>query len=147
MSRKNVERNGCANTAGDTATLVTANGAFDLYDASPGTSQSGSFALNLNGGTLDLDYFEKSSVGNQSASINFNGGVLEPLENDASTLSGFLPALTGLTANVGAGGAIVNTDGFNISIGQALVHSARGSAGTVSCGWATSLAYCRMLLA
>jgi autotransporter-associated beta strand protein len=73
--------------------------------------------INLNGGTLTAGSFIKSSNGAQQlAVINFNGGTLRPSASSAA----FLPALTGLTAQV-LNGAVIDTNGFDATVAAALV--------------------------
>jgi autotransporter-associated beta strand protein len=54
------------------------------------------------------------------STMNFNGGTLRA---NASS-NAFLPAFTGLTANVQGGGARIDTSGFDITISQPLIHDA-----------------------
>ncbi len=109
-------------TPGDTTTLVTVNGALDMFYTSGG-STVGSFALNLNGGTLAVQNFQESTWGNQSSAIYFNGGTLAALTGDLG--NGFLPNTpVQLTAVVNAGGAIVNDNGNTITLAAPLLHGA-----------------------
>jgi autotransporter-associated beta strand protein len=50
--------------------------------------------------------------------VNFNGGTLRA----GATSTTFLPATTGLTANVQAGGAKIDTNGFDVTVGVPLAH-------------------------
>ena len=73
---------------------------------------------NLNGGTLSVNQVVKGNVG-ATAIFNFNGGTLR-------AVNGALAAnfLTGLdTANVRNNGALIDNNGFNLIVGQSLVHS------------------------
>ena len=74
---------------------------------------AGSGTVNLNGGTLIVPAITQ---GTGTAAIDFSGGVLEP---SASTTT-FMPV--GATAKVQAGGAIFNTNGFNITVATPLIH-------------------------
>ncbi len=87
-----------------------------LYLKGP-TLNSGSATVNLNGGTLSLAQFQYGAAGAPKA-INFNGGTVQAT---ASTTT-FLPASTALSAVVKAGGAIFNTNGFNITAAATLSH-------------------------
>ncbi|MEO5916094.1 MAG: autotransporter-associated beta strand repeat-containing protein [Luteolibacter sp.] len=69
----------------------------------------------LDGGTLSAPAVAKGAAG--TGIFNFNGGTLSPIAPSAT----FMQGLT--RANVRNGGAIVNTAGSGITIGQALVHS------------------------
>jgi autotransporter-associated beta strand protein len=90
----------------------------DLNGSSAAPNQS---ILNLNGGNFTVAALFKTSVApNQLTSVNLNGGTLRA----GASSTTFLPAFNGLTANVQAGGAKVDTNGFDITIGQSLVHDA-----------------------
>ncbi len=74
---------------------------------------SGSGSYTLDGGTLNtpaVDGYLGTSI------FNFNGGTLQANESDTI----FFEHLT--TANVQAGGAIVDTNGYNDTIAQSLLH-------------------------
>ena len=76
--------------------------------------------MNLNGGTLLTGGFVKSQTGaGQTSTINFNGGTLRA----AAANTNFLGILSGLTANVSSNGAVIDDNGFSITIGQPLIHS------------------------
>jgi autotransporter-associated beta strand protein len=107
--------------ASDTSTLVTVNGALDMFYTSGG-STVGNFTTNLNGGTLAVQKVQDTTYGgNQTATFDFNGGTLKSLASDP-TGSQFIPLLTGFTVNVEAGGAVINTNGFNDTIAAVLAH-------------------------
>jgi len=82
--------------------------------AQPWEISSGTFAYNLNGGTLTVPAIGKIS-GSGSGSFNFNGGTIKPT---AATTT-FLQGLT--AANIQAGGAIIDTDGYDVTIAQPLL--------------------------
>lgn len=88
---------------------MVANG-IDLNLASTGAS-----TINLNGGSLGTTGFSRTSTGNVST-VNFDGGTLQA--RAASTT--FLAASAGLSAVVKAGGAVIDTNSFDITIGAAL---------------------------
>jgi len=107
-------------TVQDQAALTVVN-AFDLNDSIGSVAQTTFF--NLNGGTATVGNFIDSdgAAGTHQAQINFNGGVLAANANDPGG-SAFLPALAGLTAAVGSGGALVNPNGYAITIAAPVVH-------------------------
>jgi autotransporter-associated beta strand protein len=74
--------------------------------------------LNLDGGLLQASGISSSSIG--ISTLNFNGGVLQANANNANFISGisFL--------QVGAGGAVIDSHGFNITIPGALVDNGGG---------------------
>jgi fibronectin-binding autotransporter adhesin len=78
-----------------------------------GQSGTGVYTYNLNAGTLTTPAV---SHGTGTAVFNFNGGMLQAAESTA----GFLGGLT--TAEVLGGGAIINSNGYNIGISQPLIH-------------------------
>lgn len=78
--------------------------------------------VNLDGGTLTISQIMRSSGAGGTRAFNFNGGTLRAsAANTAFLASGVLSV-----ANVRNGGAVIDTAGFDITIGQALAHSAIG---------------------
>jgi autotransporter-associated beta strand protein/T5SS/PEP-CTERM-associated repeat protein len=82
-----------------------------------GANASGIGTLNLNGGTLQGgSVFEGAGLG----TFNFNGGTLQATAASATFM-------TGLTAaNVQSGGAVIDSNGFAITIAQALLDGGGG---------------------
>ena len=103
---------------------LSGNGVADLGLLSLGFDGNGSGTVNLNGGTLGATRIIKGSA-NGTAILNFNGGMLKAKADDVEAGS-FLTALT--IASVGAGGAIINSDGHVITFDQPLVSGVTGSA-------------------
>lgn len=66
---------------------------------------NGTGTFNLNGGTVTT---KKLEGGNGSATVNFNGGILKAKQDD----SNFITNLD--TANLLNGGAVINSNGFNV---------------------------------
>ena len=95
-------------TVGGTGSLNLGNG-----------NSTGLYTYNLNGGTLTIPSIQKSGSSAQG-NFNFNGGTLKPTASSAT----FMQGLT--AANVQAGGAIIDTAGFNITIGTALTDGGGG---------------------
>lgn len=99
------------------------------------TSSVGTY--NLNGGTLAASTV-RSGFNNDTgttirgtSTFNFNGGTLRARQNS----SDFMSQLT--TANVRNGGAVIDTNGFDITVAQPLAHSSLGTlaaSGTVGNG-------------
>jgi fibronectin-binding autotransporter adhesin len=98
-------------------TTVGGTGVLDMEQGS-GTTQNNTY--NLSGGTLIVPQII-AAVSNGTRTFNFNGGTLEPTASTASFMS--LGTGTAL-ANVEAGGALINTNGFNVTIAQPLIHLA-----------------------
>ncbi len=117
-------------------TMVTAQGALDMYYSSGG-STVGNCAVNLLGGTLVVNSIQQTTGGgNQTATINFNGGVLAAGTNDP--VSGdFLPALNYLTINVtnAVVPAFISSSNYTVTIATAL--KGGGDAGLVKQGSGT----------
>jgi len=84
-----------------------------------GTSQT---TFNLNGGTLTTAGV-LIAVQPSSATFNFNGGVIVPTASGTSFLG------SGITYNVLSGGAIFNTNGYNIRVPVALAGSGSSAGG------------------
>ena len=109
---------GAINQSGGTVTVGGAAG-LTLGAASLGTGATATGTYNLGSGTPGtgtLITSKISSAGAGTTTFNFNGGTLQA--SAAST-----SFLTGLTAaNVQAGGAIINTNGNGVTVGQTLRH-------------------------
>ena len=73
---------------------------------------------NLNGGTLTTPFLNKNGSG--STTINFNGGTLRPSASTTTFLQGHT------AANVLSGGAVIDTNSFDITIAQALLNGGGG---------------------
>jgi hypothetical protein len=80
---------------------------------------TGTYAYNLNGGTLTAPSISKSAAGANGA-FNFNGGTLKATTSTATFMQGLS------AANVQNGGAIVDTNGNNITIAQSLLDAGTG---------------------
>jgi fibronectin-binding autotransporter adhesin len=85
--------------------------------------------VNLNGGVLAVERVgaatASSSVANRVATFNFNGGTLKAKASSPTFFKGsgdLQPVVT--TVNVQGGGAIIDTDGFNDTILDPLLHDA-----------------------
>ena len=97
----------------DAGMAVGGGGSLDLDYA--GTASTNIY--NLNGGTLTVPQII-ASVSTGSNTFNFNGGTLKPTANTSTLMQGLT------RANVRNSGAKIDTAGFNVTIGQALQHSA-----------------------
>jgi autotransporter-associated beta strand protein len=98
----------------DAGATLGGGGNMDLNYAG-GAGSSGTY--NLDGGILTVpQVIASSSAGNST--FNFNGGTLKPAASSAA----FMQGLT--SVNLRNNGAKIDTAGFNVTIGQALLHSA-----------------------
>jgi autotransporter-associated beta strand protein len=104
---------GTVNQSG--GTITTGTGGVSMGLLSAGTNAIAVY--NLDGGTLVTPKIFKN-VG--SATLNFNGGTIRPTASNATFLQG-LDA-----ANVKAGGAVFDTNGFNITVAQPLLAAGGG---------------------
>lgn len=121
-------------TSSTTANYITRNGTgsvtisdlgvFDLGVNSLAFVESGAFTgtgtLNLNGGTLKA---KSMNVGNTTATsiVNFNGGTFQAtVGSDQNIMS----QTAGVYAYVKAGGAIIDTNGFDVRFFADLLHDA-----------------------
>jgi len=103
---------------------------FNLGD---GTNFTGGTSINDGGtsGTLTVNKITRNAG---SGVFNFNGGTLKASENNAT----FLGDNTNITANVMAGGGIIDNNTFNISIGQNLLNGGGTDGGMVFKGSGTT---------
>ncbi|HOD81997.1 MAG: Autotransporter-associated beta strand repeat protein [Planctomycetes bacterium ADurb.Bin126] len=114
-------------SAGRFSNLAVNSGTFSASSAENNASRfyginllGANSSLTLNGGTTSVQGI--STDGNVST-IRFNGGTLRVLAQPPVSAAGtFLPATGNLTALVQAGGAILDTNGQNAAISQALIH-------------------------
>lgn len=98
-----------------TPTGPTGAAAFNL------ATGAGTGTLNLTGGTLTVGGFTKSNT-TGTTTINLNGGTLRAGASSAT----FLNNLTNTTVNIGNGGAIIDTNTFDISIAAPLLANGTG---------------------
>ena len=124
-----------ANDSSSNGTLTISGGSVNVgYSGSVGLGgdQSGvvrmgggTTAVNLNGGTLSLFAFQSDSGTAANTVINFNGGTLKALGSPTNFFTDTNATGIGLfTTNVKSGGAIIDTNTFNITIDQVLRHDA-----------------------
>ncbi|MBQ6617007.1 MAG: autotransporter-associated beta strand repeat-containing protein [Thermoguttaceae bacterium] len=72
--------------------------------------------VNLNGGTIAL-YGIRHNVPNAASSFNFNGGTLQAVANNNAD---FFPVAGSMKYFVKQGGAIIDTQGYNVTVGAKL---------------------------
>ena len=112
----NTDATGTYNLSGANSTLSTGGLAVGF---------GGSGVFNLDGGTLTTGYV---GFNGGTGTFNFNGGTLKPTASN----TGFFQGLT--TANVRAGGAVIDTAGFDVTINQTLVHDTTAGAAATDGG-------------
>jgi autotransporter-associated beta strand protein len=115
-----IGQSGAAGTTAGTLTISTGTVAATStngirFGANSGSTPGGT--LNLDGGLLTAAILFKGSGTVASSVVNFNGGTLRASASSATYLQGLT------RANVRNGGAIIDSNGRNITIAQALEHS------------------------
>ena len=90
-------------------------GGWAASNTTTGTYYTNNATYNLNGGTLITYAIRAQDLGNGTATFNFNGGTLQPSNNTVALMTNSLTA-----ANVQAGGATINTNGYNATLAQNL---------------------------
>ncbi|WP_035610600.1 autotransporter-associated beta strand repeat-containing protein [Haloferula sp. BvORR071] len=102
--------------ADGTGTTLGGSGVLDMqYSGAAGVNNT----YNLNGGTLTLSGVG-STLATGTRTFNFNGGTLRATTATANFMS---LGAGNARANVRDGGAIIDTNGVDITIGQSLSHS------------------------
>ena len=102
-------------TGGILTHSATSSGDFEV-------GSGGNATLNLNGGTLITNYIRDENNSSETATINFDGGVIQANNSDSGYIGGHMSGSDVFKLNVQNNGAIFNTSGFNIGITEALVH-------------------------
>ncbi len=115
-------------TTGGTGALNLGSRGANSWEVSSGT-----YAYNLNGGTLLVPKIQKTS-GNGTGNFVFNGGTLSPTASSTTFMQGIS------NAYVKAGGAIIDTNGFDITVGQALLTDSVSTGGGLTKSGAGTLA-------
>jgi len=100
---------------------TVSTGALFAFRLGPDGTATGTGTVNLDGGTLSTpSSIVKGASAGATAIFNFNGGTLQAGGDNAAFM-------TGLTsANVKAGGAVIDTQGFAVTIDQALLAASAG---------------------
>ncbi len=112
----NLEAGGAITGYSDNHATALGSGAVDLMLSGAASSNN---TFNLNGGALTIRQVI-STTNNGARTFNFNGGTLRATGDTAA----FVTLGTGSArANVRNGGAIIDTNGFTVTIPQALLHS------------------------
>jgi autotransporter-associated beta strand protein len=95
-----------------------------MGEASSGNVNS---IINLNGGTLSSNQFQRNTTGTSTgnSTFHFNGGTLRALSSNSSWFNNI-----GTTGNfvltVLIGGAVIDSNGFDVTINQALANGGGG---------------------
>jgi autotransporter-associated beta strand protein len=94
------------------------NGTATVTTLTVSTSAGGTGTVNLDGGTLAVNLVNRTGAG--AGTFNFNGGILQARQANAT----FMQGLT--AANVKSGGATIDTNNFDVTIGQSLLDGTGG---------------------
>ncbi|HLA85895.1 MAG TPA: autotransporter-associated beta strand repeat-containing protein [Thermoguttaceae bacterium] len=108
-----------------------------LGDADVGAGALGSGILNLNGGTLACPGIVQGEIHDSNPSgtistVNFNGGTLKATSASSDFIVPYTSLLAGtgaVTLNVLAGGAVIDTNTFDVTLNLALVEDATSTGG------------------
>jgi len=117
-------------TAGFCGNLTVNSGSFFAQSNENNASRyysvvlvNGNTSLNLNGGTTSLQAVTTSASGANMSTLNFNGGTLRVIAQPPVSAAGtFIASHGNLTAQVQAGGAVIDTNGNNATISEPLIH-------------------------
>ncbi len=88
------------------ATVNAAN----VFVGGDGSGTAGNGTVNLNSGVLFTNTIQRINNGGGLASLNFNGGTLRARSDQGE----LFPAFTSGTSEILAGGAVIDTNGFNV---------------------------------
>ena len=111
---------GSVNFYSDAGTTIGGSGHLDMQRLGAASSNN---TYNLNGGTLTVPQII-SSVTTGTRTFNFNGGTLKA----ATSTTAFVNLGAGSArANIRNGGAIIDTNGLNVTISQPLLNSNIGA--------------------
>ena len=92
----------------------------------------GAGAIYLNTGEVDLGGAFASDSNRNGSTVNFAGATIKPLSSFGDILSGISPGLaSNITLNevAGGGGAVIDTNGFNLGIAEVINKPAIGTDG------------------
>jgi autotransporter-associated beta strand protein len=115
-----------AGTALQTSNLtISGSGSFSSNGFNLNTGSSGVGTVNLDGGSMAVTAFTRTNTGG-STILNLNGGTLRIR---GASNANFLNALTGLQTIVKNGGAVIDSNSFNLTIAEVLEHDSGLGAG------------------
>lgn len=110
--------------SGLTSTLTMTSGSFSCagFEFFQGGTL-GTSTVNLDGGVMSLNRFQKTQT-NTASALNFDGGTLRLRSTQTTSPNFTLPDLVGLTTTVEDGGVVVDTNSFNGTFAEVLEHDA-----------------------
>jgi fibronectin-binding autotransporter adhesin len=125
-SIRTLELGGIVGGSGGTGTLTVSGGEAILPTVTVPDSSGSTATINLDGGTFTLGTLTVGTAA--TGKIRFNGGTLRPSVASAT----FLQNLD--EADVRDGGAVIDTDGFDVGLPQVLRHSQIGGDAAIDGG-------------
>jgi autotransporter-associated beta strand protein len=129
--------NGATDNSGNGVLSISGTGLLDTGTSTTGTFRLGANrtgsnstgTLNLDGGTLAVNRSIVFGSKANSGTFNFNGGTFK-----ANGTSATIAATTSGRVNVRDGGAVIDSNGFNITFGEELQHSNIGGDAAIDGG-------------
>jgi len=119
-------------------TTVSGNGVLDVTSIRISQTLSQPALVNVNtGGVIRLNSFGIDTAANPKGGVNFNGGTVIAKSSSDFLGTGVSQWLSGITAKILAGGAIVDTTNFAITIKQPLLSGATPDGGLTKKGSGT----------
>ncbi len=114
-----------------TGTLnVLSDGVVDVQNIFTAHTATGNGTINLAGGTLKTGLVQRTDATTSVAAFKFDGGKLQAKASAAN----FFPGFTNTQIKVESGGAIINTNGFNIGVTQNISDGATTGGGLTKQG-------------
>ena len=95
---------------------IYSGGITDVEGLFLGHTTTGNSTVNLIGGTLATKIVQRTDVTTSVAGFNFDGGTLKAKASAAN----FFPGFTNTQIKVEAGGAVINTNGFDVGVTQVI---------------------------
>lgn len=123
-----LSENGTATVVMNGGTLNMTSSGSSYFYLNGGNQPGGNLSsfvstITLNAGILSTRGFAMNAGANSTnrlAELRFNGGTLKATDNNGT--NNFIPDSANLTSKVQAGGAVIDTNGFNITIADNLEH-------------------------
>lgn len=130
MGTYGLSENGSGNVVMNGGTLNLTSSGTNYFFLNGGNQPGGNSSsmvstITFNAGTLSTRGFAMNSGANSTnrlAELRFNGGTLRATDNNSA--GNFIPDSASLASKVQAGGAVIDTNNFNITIADSLEHDA-----------------------
>jgi autotransporter-associated beta strand protein len=122
---------------GNGTVTVSGSGVFDLkvLRISQTSANASANVVNVNtGGTIRLNNFYIDAASPQSGHVNFNGGTVVAKMDHSNFLGEGVPNWSNIIVYARAGGAVIDNNGFSISIKQSIYSGAAADGGLIKKG-------------